>query len=150
METHVWGLVREWMESQQFPPTQAAVARHLGVQRSAVSQWKKGQAHPTPGNLRAMATMTGVAYELFLDALLRDQGYLRTETYDAAPNTASGQTPDDSASDSNVHELRRDSTPEEELDVAAHPKKGRESEGRRLRRRLDEVGEESQDPGEGL
>lgn len=55
-----------------------------------------------------------------------------------------------SANDSNVHELRRDSTPEEELDVAAHPKKGRESEGRRLRRRLDEVGEESQDPGEGL
>lgn len=84
METHVWGLVRQWMESQQFPPSQAAVARHLGVQRSAVSQWKKGQATPTPDNLRAMATMTGVAYELFLDALLRDQGYLRTETYDAA------------------------------------------------------------------
>lgn len=106
METHVWGLVRQWMESQQFPPTQAAVARHLGVQRSAVSQWKKGQAQPTPENLRAMATMTGVAYELFLDALLRDQGYLRTETYDAAPNTETGQTPDHSASDSaNVKRL---------------------------------------------
>ena len=84
METHVWQIVRQWIEGQQFPPSQAAVARYLGVNRSAVSQWKKGQAQPTPDNLRAMATMTGVSYERFLDALLRDQGYLRTETYDAA------------------------------------------------------------------
>lgn len=41
-------------------------------------------------------------------------------------------------------EVHRD----DELPTAAHPDKGRESKGRQLRRRLDEVGEENQDPGE--
>lgn len=39
--------------------------------------------------------------------------------------------------------------PEEELPWASHPKKGHESTGRQVRRELDEVGEENQDPGEG-
>lgn len=40
------------------------------------------------------------------------------------------------------------SEPEEELPTAAHPDKGRASKGRQLRRRLGEVGEESQDTSE--
>lgn len=92
--THVWRLVQEWIDGEQFPPTQAAIARYLHVQRSAVSQWKTGKASPSPENLRSLAAMTGLPYSRFLDALLRDQGYLRTETFDdTASTTRAGESP---------------------------------------------------------
>lgn len=142
METHVWQIVRQWMEGQQFPPSQAAVARYLGVNRSAVSQWKKGQAQPTPDNLRAMATMTGVSYERFLDALLRDQGYLRTETYDAAATMQAPGSGAGSASDSNVTKFPSAKALDPTLpdDIAARDEK-QTSKTQRARERQDREGE---------
>lgn len=65
---------------------------------------------------------------------------------DAATTKQAGESP----AEDELAARRRDETPEADLPWASHPKKGRESEGRRLRRALDEVGEESQDSGEDL
>lgn len=77
--SHVWQLVEQWRDRQRFPVSQAALARDIGVKRTAVSQWKLGQTHPSPANLRGIQSATGIAYRDLLDALLRDMGYLPPE-----------------------------------------------------------------------
>lgn len=74
--SHLWRLVEDWRKSQRFDVTQAALARDIGVARSAVSQWKSGAATPTPENMRAIQSATGIRYRDLLDALLQDLGYL--------------------------------------------------------------------------
>lgn len=53
----VWQVVQLWLDQQQFPPNQSKLAQALGVQRSAVSDWKSGKTHPSPENLRKLATL---------------------------------------------------------------------------------------------
>lgn len=87
METHVWRLIQQWRDRRDFPVSQASLAKAIGVRPTALSQWKLGQARPTPEHLRAIATLTGISYGDLLEALLRDMGYLRTESLqDAAAN----------------------------------------------------------------
>lgn len=77
--TQVWRIVQEWMDGQLVSVTQSKVADAIGVQRSALSQWKYGQARPTPANLRRVHEITRVPYRDLLDALLADMGYLSAE-----------------------------------------------------------------------
>ena len=74
--THVWRLVEAWRAGLEFPPSQSAIGERLGVDRSAVSQWKYGQSSPTPPRLRALAELLRVDYVVVLEAAMRDAGYL--------------------------------------------------------------------------
>lgn len=74
--TQIWRLIEEWRDAQLFPVSQAALAEKIGISRSAISQWKNGQARPTPAKLRALSDTTRIPYENLLDALLADMGYL--------------------------------------------------------------------------
>lgn len=71
----LWRLVREWMDSIAYPPSQSRLAQRLEVSRSTLTDWKYGRGFPSPENLRALAREIGVPYERVLDAALRDRGY---------------------------------------------------------------------------
>lgn len=77
--TQVWALIQQYMDSQLVRVSQAGVAAAVGVERSALSQWKYGQATPRPEHLRSLQRVTRIPYRLFLDALLVDMGYLDAE-----------------------------------------------------------------------
>lgn len=97
-------LIQEYIDRQEYAPSDAAIGRRLGVTRSTVGNWKRGEAMPKPDNLRDLATLLGISYTRVLDAALADSGYLPKErggSGNAAPNS---QGSDDPAP--NVHELR--------------------------------------------
>lgn len=73
--TKLWQLIDRWLDTQMFRPSQARLAERLGVTRSAVSQWKHGQARPTPENLRDIARLTGIAFHDLRIAVVEDLGY---------------------------------------------------------------------------
>lgn len=107
--SHLWALIEEWRDAQLFPVSQAALADKVGVTRSAMSQWKKGQATPAPENLRSLSRVTRIQYERLLAAVVRDMGYMSDEEVvgnaeHPAPMNEAGETP--AADDSNVHEFR--------------------------------------------
>lgn len=87
---HLWGVIQEWLDNQPFHVSQAQLAKKISewvedvtgeegreVRRDLLTKWKYGQTVPTPTELRALAQVTGVAYDVLLDAMLRDQGYRR-------------------------------------------------------------------------
>jgi transcriptional regulator with XRE-family HTH domain len=101
--TQVWQIIQQWMDGQIVGVTQSKVAEAIGVQRSALSQWKYGQARPTPANLRRVHEVTRVPYRRLLDALLVDMGYLSTEevvgnAQHPAPRTQAGNARTDDVS----------------------------------------------------
>lgn len=69
-------LIERYADGQTYRPTDAAIARRLGVSKSAVGKWKRAEAMPTPGNLRTLSALLGVGYMRVLDAALADHGYL--------------------------------------------------------------------------
>lgn len=78
--SHVWQVVERWLEGVPFPPNQSKIAEHVGVSRSAVSDWKSGKTRPAPEHLRAlgqmMAPQLGPEVHVMLSmALLEDLGY---------------------------------------------------------------------------
>ncbi|GAA1992547.1 hypothetical protein GCM10009718_32810 [Isoptericola halotolerans] len=75
----LWALIEEWRDAQLFPVSQAALASKIGVSRSAMSQWKAGQAKPSPEKLRQIASVTRIPYERLLEAVVHDMGYLGNE-----------------------------------------------------------------------
>ena len=77
--THLWGQIEQWLDQQMFRPTQAQMADRLGVTRSSVSQWKFGQARPTPQNLRDLARLTRIPYLALREAVMFDLGYTDEE-----------------------------------------------------------------------
>ncbi len=85
--THLWAVVQDWLDQIPYPPSQNKLAARIGVQGTAVSQWKYGQSRPTPENLRALADeMQAVAgpdvYDRLREAVVLDLGY------DPAPSAA--------------------------------------------------------------
>lgn len=84
--TNLWRLVEGWLDVQMFRPSQAQLADRLGVSRSAVSQWKHGQARPTPENLRDLSRLTGIPFGDLRTAVVEDLGY-----------TMEGQTDDETS-----------------------------------------------------
>lgn len=131
--THLWSVLQGWFDAQFFRVTQAQLADRIGVQRSALSQWKNGQARPTPTNLRKIAEVTGLDYDDLLDALMTDMGYRTREagTDDVDP-TLETQAPVSGASGDDASwrgkPLRRD-----DVDVAARTK----PPGGTMKERLD-------------
>lgn len=93
-QTSLWRLIEQWRTSQRFNVSQAALAKDIGVSRSVISQWKYGESRPTPANMRALQSATGLRYRDLLDAMLQDLGYLPKEAgHDAAAKTDAGATP---------------------------------------------------------
>ncbi|WP_370291528.1 helix-turn-helix domain-containing protein [Nocardioides sp.] len=78
--SRVWQIVEQWLDVVPFPPNQSKIAEHIGVTRSAVSDWKSGKTRPAPEHLRAlgqmMAPQLGPDVHVRLSvALLEDMGY---------------------------------------------------------------------------
>jgi transcriptional regulator with XRE-family HTH domain len=79
--THLWAEIQAWLDVLPYPPSQARLAKKLGLKsRSGVSDWKFGKARPTPEHLRALADeMEPVAgrdiYDRLYEAVMRDIGY---------------------------------------------------------------------------
>lgn len=148
----VWRLIEQHQDSTPYGASVREIARGAGIKESTLPRWRDLKRMPEPDHLRALARQINVPYRVLLDAALADTGYLdaRSEREDvgndgrSAPNRQAGGSP----AEDELAARRRDETPEADLQWASHPKKGRESEGRQLRRQLDEVGEENQDPGE--
>ena len=73
-------LIVDWSNRQQFPPNQADLARALGVSKSSVSNWLKGEAGMVkPQNLERIAKVTRLHYDVLLEAVLKDAGYVKGE-----------------------------------------------------------------------
>lgn len=86
---HLYDLLTEWGDHQTIRPTQAQLARLIGVTRGTVTNWKDGKS-PRPEQVDKIVTATGLSRTDVLTAMLRDQGYLRVESLeldDAASNT---------------------------------------------------------------
>ncbi len=74
---HLWRIIQAHIDTAgPYPPTEAAVARRMGVSRQTMSNWKAG-AMPKPENVRAIAALTGQPYLMVLRAALIDAGYLQ-------------------------------------------------------------------------
>ena len=93
--TQLWKLVEDWRHRQRFKPSQAALARDIGVARGALTQWKYDESRPTPAHMRALQSATGIRYRDLLDAMLTDMGYLPKGVGDgnAAATTSAGESP---------------------------------------------------------
>lgn len=86
--THVWALIQQWMDAQFFRVSQAQLAEKIGVSRSALSQWKTGQARPRPEHLRALHRATRIDYDLLVEAVVQDMGYRDPEVMGNATHPA--------------------------------------------------------------
>lgn len=78
--TQLWRVVERWRNLQRFPPNQSKLAEALGVQRSAVSDWKSGKTKPTPEHLRSLAALMEPSlgpdtHDMLVVALMQDLGY---------------------------------------------------------------------------
>lgn len=91
-ETRLWALIEAWRAELRFHVSQAELARHIGVSRSALSQWKLGKATPSPEYLRALQSATGIRYRDLLDAILIDQGYLTRDGAIPATSVPAAET----------------------------------------------------------
>lgn len=79
--SNLWQEVQEWIDKLPYPPSQAKLARRLGVGNSTVHDWKYGVSSPGPEALRKLADEMipvegrDIAARL-LEAVNKDQGYL--------------------------------------------------------------------------
>lgn len=90
-------LIVRWANGERFPPSQAQVARHLGVSKTQLSNWLRAdyKMNLKPADLRSIAQLVAPAmgasedaYTVALNAMLRDLGLLpgaRGVGHDAAP-----------------------------------------------------------------
>lgn len=86
--SNLWRVVQEWLDSVPFPPSQAKLGKAVGVERSAVTDWKSGKSRPKPEHLIALARVMEPAmgpgiHGRLLGAMLEDMGYKPSETKDA-------------------------------------------------------------------
>src|SRR5699024_10187725 len=77
--TQLLGQIEHWLDHHMLRPTQAQMADRLGVTGSSVSEWKFGQARPTPRNLRDLARLTRIPYLALREAVMLDLGYTDEE-----------------------------------------------------------------------
>jgi transcriptional regulator with XRE-family HTH domain len=78
--TNLWKVIQHWMDQQRFPPNQSTLAKAVGVQRSAVSDWKTGKSRPSPAHMRALAdimepTLGPKTYTVLVMAMTADMGF---------------------------------------------------------------------------
>lgn len=134
--SHVWALLEQWSDGQKIRPTQAQLARLLGVTRGTVTNWKQGTV-PKPEQVDAIVRGTGLSKQTVLTAVLRDQGYLRVEEWGASGDAAATSRAEVSSAQQDDYRL------------AAHPTRGKQSRGRQQRREHDALGEGTQETGDG-
>lgn len=91
-DTQLWRLIQSWMDGQIVRVNQSQLAEALGVNRQSLTQWKLGQARPSPDSLRALRRVTRIDWALLTDALLRDMGYVEEE-HSAATTRQAGVSP---------------------------------------------------------
>lgn len=115
-ETHLWRVIESWRTSQPWPPSQAKLAREIGVAPTAMSQWKLGQSKPTPKRMRALQAATGIRYRDLLDAILMDMGYL---PFNVKEVTGNAEHPAPTSND-NVSNLDSFRGPKPPKDAAAY------------------------------
>lgn len=73
-------LIEAHRDEQQYPPSNAAIGRAVGVTRTTIANWLNGDGLPSPENLRRLATLLGVPYWRVLEAALVDSGYMPRES----------------------------------------------------------------------
>ena len=75
MSGKLWKIVEEHID--KYGPTEAAVARRLGISSSGLHRWKTGNPPPLPrpANLHRLAELTGKPFRVVLEAALDDAGY---------------------------------------------------------------------------
>ena len=80
-----WGIIQAHLD--RYGVREAAFARKIGTVSQTTSNWKhRGLAQlPKRELLEAVARETSTPYEVVLDAVLTDIGYLKPEPVDAAP-----------------------------------------------------------------
>lgn len=142
-ETHVWQLLDAWRSRQPVKSSQASLARAIGVAPTALSQWKHGQAYPSPANLRKVHALTGIPWDELTAALLRDQGYVR-EAHQAAIDACMQVAPNGQDDLGKRRRVKHDQPPDEYVsppaDAAARDE-GQPPAGERLRQEQDNEGE---------
>lgn len=79
MVSEVGRLIDAYFGKQKFPPTLAWVAREVGVAKSTVSHWHRGDTSPRPEHLRRLAQVLEMPYSRLVDAVVVDQGYYTKE-----------------------------------------------------------------------
>lgn len=95
-------LIQAHKDAQKYRVYDAAIARELGVSRSIVGKWKRGESMPGPENLRALATLLEEPYQTVLNAALRDAGYgvvVRSDLAKSPPPPPASPPPDDPRED---------------------------------------------------
>jgi transcriptional regulator with XRE-family HTH domain len=94
-DSQLWRVIQSWMDGQIVRVNQAQLAEALGVNRQSLSQWKHGQARPSPESLRAIRRVTRLDWHLLTEALLTDLGYVEEEeaSHVPAPITRAGESP---------------------------------------------------------
>lgn len=113
--SQVYDVLQRWIDAQRIPPTQAQLARLLGVSRGTISNWKADTV-PRPAQVDTIVERTGISKPELLTAVLRDLGYLRVDSWlqegggdDAA--TQDGQGP---AAAEKLRRRAREASPEQQ------------------------------------
>lgn len=78
--TNLWRVIQAWLDELPFPPSQARIGEAVGVERSAVSDWKYGKTRPTPEHLSKLASLLEPqagpdVYGDLLLAMVKDMGF---------------------------------------------------------------------------
>jgi transcriptional regulator with XRE-family HTH domain len=60
-------------------PSQAVLARIIGVSQGSVAEWEKGKSYPKPSRVVQLAELFGVEPEYFIGAIVKDRYYYKTE-----------------------------------------------------------------------
>lgn len=92
-DTYLWRVIQQWMDGQIVRVNQSQLADAVGVNRQSLTQWKQGQARPSPANLRSLRRVTRLDWTLLTDALLRDMGYVEEAEDDGTATVRAGGSP---------------------------------------------------------
>lgn len=98
----LWELVEAHMDSQPYRPSQAAVARKLGMKSpTTLTNWKKGRLTEMPSreHLWSVVDLTGASIHRVLEAALTDAGYYERGEGRADSPAANRQAEGSSATD---------------------------------------------------
>jgi transcriptional regulator with XRE-family HTH domain len=56
-------------------PSQAVLARIIGVSQSAVGEWENGKSYPAASRVVQLAELFGVEHDHFIEAIVKDKFY---------------------------------------------------------------------------
>jgi transcriptional regulator with XRE-family HTH domain len=60
-------------------PSQAVLARIIGVSQGSVGEWENGKSYPAASRVVQLAELFGVEPEYFIGAIVKDRYYYKTE-----------------------------------------------------------------------